>query len=702
MKPQGLEQQLAQARALHTSGDHVAAARLLKRLYKSQANAPQLLSVYGCFLKDIGCPAQAASLLERLVQLAPGTASHWLDLGSARQDSGCLEGALEAYRQAIAIDPSRWEVYLNLAFLLEVRADYAQAENFYRYAIRLKPDCVPAWSGLGETCLRLRRPSDAIPCFAEALNLAPSAELYCNLAQAQLLCRQYAGAAESARKATALHPRFALAHAHEARATMLQSRFVEAQRIFEIALEADANCASAMVGLANVHSILCNWEKSVYWFMRTLEGGSDSNQAVVHSSLLFTLTNMPSISSERLLEEHERWAALYGPPPVVATPVVPKSVVPEAGDAERKLRVGFVSGDFRVHSVRSFIAPILRGLDRGQFEVICYSTFAGADSATSELRALTDGWRDVARLTDDELAEQIESDRVDILVDLSGHTVGNRLLAFARKPAPVQVTYLGYANTTGLRAVDYWITDGVLHPAEMLHRTTEQIWRLPRCWTAYEPPAGAPEVADRDGTEPLTFVSFNHMWKLTSESLRLWRGVLDATPESKLLLKARGLNGDGERALIMERLAEAGIGAGRVTLLGDVESQREHLDLYRLADIALDPTPYSGGTTTAEALWMGVPVITLPGERMASRMSASMLDAAGLGEFIAKDENDFVRLAMELGRDGAKRSQLRKELRPRMAASPLCDGPGLARAMGEAFREMWKASLEPALVRAAI
>jgi predicted O-linked N-acetylglucosamine transferase (SPINDLY family) len=277
------------------------------------------------------------------------------------------------------------------------------------------------------------------------------------------------------------------------------------------------------------------------------------------------------------------------------------------------------------------------------------------------------------------------------LLDLSGHTSGNRLPVFLRKPAPVQATYLGYSDTTGLPTMDYWITDWVLHPSDTQHLSSERIWRLPRCWIIYEPPANAPDVADRGTGGPITFIASNALQKVGPESIALWAKVLAAVPDSKLILKARNMSGAGEQAIVAERLSAAGVPAERVTLMGQVQTRREYLQLYSHADIALDTAPYSGGTTTAEALWMGVPVVTLRGERMVSRMSASLLSSAGLEELIARDADDYVGIAAGLAKDAPRRAYLRTELRPRLAASPLCDGPGLAEHFGHALRQMWVA-----------
>jgi predicted O-linked N-acetylglucosamine transferase (SPINDLY family) len=527
----------------------------------------------------------------------------------------------------------------------------------------------------------MRRFDESASCFQEALRLRPTAELYTDLAQVLILCRRFDAALEAAETAIRLNPRMALAHCHRGTVLRHGGALMAAQRAFESALAVDADCSPALEKLAAVATQLCEWEQAIACFIRVLELKPDS--PAVHSALLFTLSISGSVSAGRVLEEHQRWAEMHGAR-------LPRFRHDSAGqDAARVLRIGFVSGDFRRHPVRFFIAPILRDLDRTQFQVVCYSNCANPDSATDELRAFADEWRDIASLSDTDAAEKIRTDRIDILVDLSGHTTANRLLVLERKPAPVQVTYLGYPNTTGLSSIDYWLTDEVLHPSETSHATSERIWRLSRCWVIYEPPPNAPQPA-RDGpSDEVTFGSFNALQKLGGDSVRLWARVLTAIPGSKLLIKAGGLGGPAEQALLYDRFAATGVSSDRLTLMGQVPSDGEHLALYGRVDVALDTTPFSGGTTTAEALWMGVPVVTLPGELMMSRMSASMLHSAGLDGLIARDEDQFVAIAAELARDAGHRSELRQTLRSGVARSPLCDGRDLASEAGAAFRQMW-------------
>ena len=340
-----------------------------------------------------------------------------------------------------------------------------------------------------------------------------------------------------------------------------------------------------------------------------------------------------------------------------------------------------------------FLEPILSTHDRVEFESVCYSDVKQPDAVTGRLRALAGEWRDIRGRSDDQVAELVRRDRIDILVDLAGHTAGNRLLVFARKPAPVQVTYLGYPNTTGLTSIDYRITDECADPtgaADRLH--TEKLVRLKNGFLCYLPPEESPEVSPtpvlRNGT--VTFGSFNQLPKLSNEVVRIWAATLSRVPGSRLLLKAHGFSNEETRSRFRERFAEHGITPDRLELRCDVPSTRSHLELYGEVDVALDPFPYNGTTTTCEALWMGVPVIAWAGPTHRARVGVSLLTGLGLAEWIAESRERYVELAVELAGDPARLDRIRHGLRDRMRQAPLMDGAGFTRGLEQAYREMWR------------
>ena len=360
-------------------------------------------------------------------------------------------------------------------------------------------------------------------------------------------------------------------------------------------------------------------------------------------------------------------------------------------DSERRLRVGYVSADFFTHPAAYFFEPLLAAHDRTNLEIFCYSAGARSDETTNRLREIAGAWRSIVGMNDETVARIIEADAIDILVDLSGHTAGNRLLVFARKPAPVQATYLGSLTTTGLTAIDYKLTDRFLTPDGTAERFSEELVRLPHCFVCYQPPHGAPPVAALPSSKGgrVTFGSFNNLTKVMPEVVALWSRILRALPETKIILKDRTLADPAQCARYLGLFAENGVEAGRVELLPRT-TMADYLAVYDRVDIAFDPFPYNGCTTTCDALWMGVPVITLAGAMSYSRFGVSLLSNLGLDELIAATPDKYVEKAVALANDRKRLMVLRSELRSRMAASPLCDAKAFAKGIEEAYRRMWR------------
>ena len=360
--------------------------------------------------------------------------------------------------------------------------------------------------------------------------------------------------------------------------------------------------------------------------------------------------------------------------------------------------MGYVSPDFVNHAVAYFFEPVLAAHDRVCFEVFCYSDVRVPDKVTARLRALSGQWREIAGKTDEQVAALVREDGIDILVDLAGHTARNRLLVFARRPAPVQVTWLGYPNTTGMDAIDYRLTDLVSDPAGAEVRHSEKLVRLPRNFSCYRPSDESPAVGPLPAATAghITFGCFNHLAKLTPPTLDLWAKVLRDQPASRLLIKSHGL-ADAETAnRVRGEFTARGIEAARIECNGEELSVPRHLGLYNRVDVAFDSAPYNGTTTTCEALWMGVPVLTLAGETHVSRVGASLLTHLGAPEWIAATPADFVAKCRTLTSDLARLSALRAGLRERMRASPLCDAAGFTRDLETRRRCSQAARCEPA------
>jgi protein O-GlcNAc transferase len=404
------------------------------------------------------------------------------------------------------------------------------------------------------------------------------------------------------------------------------------------------------------------------------------------SNLLFCLNYDDKLTNAELLAAHREWDERYG-----HEVPRPTSYANERAPG-RRLKIGYVSPDFRAHSVAYFLEPLLKAHDHQAVEVFCYAEVARADRVTEYLRGFADHWLITVGLSDDELTERIRGDGIDILVDVAGHTADNRLRVFARKPAPVQATWLGYPNTTGLSAIDYRIVDAVTDPPGQADAwASEKLLRLDGGFICYgglegaAPPAPPPCLT----TGHVTFGSFNNPGKISNATMDAWASLLERLPDARLLLKGKSFTDPTACALYRARLAERGVAAERVELMATVPSAAAHLAVYDRVDVALDPFPHNGTTTTCEALWMGVPVVTLRGDRHAGRVGASLLGQIGLTDLLANSVEEYIEIAAALANDRSRLADLRRSLRPRMEASPLCDSRAFARKMEAAFRSMW-------------
>jgi protein O-GlcNAc transferase len=424
-------------------------------------------------------------------------------------------------------------------------------------------------------------------------------------------------------------------------------------------------------------------EEAVGWFRRAADLQPDDPE--IRARLCFAMTSA-GVSPDETFAEH----LLYGRLIVARAPRLP---APEARPARgRRLRVAFLSPDLREHPVGRFVEPLLRGLDRSRFEVVCYDVGFDPDEMTNRLRSCCDGWVEAMHLADADLARRIRADGVDILIDLAGLTGNTRVGVLASRPAPLGATYLGYPNTTGIPGVDVRFVDSTTDPEGTDHFASERLVRLPGCMICFTPDAalGGNHLPVRAAHEPVTFGSFNNPTKLTGTTLSLWREVLGAVPGSRLALKGKGFDDPRCRSAFARRLAGAGIDLARVVFLTYAPKHEAHLRAYGEIDIALDTFPYTGTTTTCEALWMGVPVVTLAGRTHASRVSASILSAAGCPQWVAGSDLEYVRLAAQLAATASGLRTGRAALRARVASSPLADASGFARAFGDALMDEWE------------
>ena len=472
----------------------------------------------------------------------------------------------------------------------------------------------------------------------------------------------------------------------QAEAAAANGRLNAALELYKTAIEKNPESVDAWLGAAAVLVDLWALGDAVAAYERALELAPKSN--VIFSALLFHRHYDTPVDARRLFELHRE----YGMRMDNSFPRAPAKSEGRV-DLQRRLRIGYVSPNLSRHSVGYFIEPVIRSHNRREFEVYCYYNHALADDATGRMREAADGWRDVAGIDDESLARMVHEDKIDILVDLAGHSKGNRLGAFARCHAPLQFTWLGYPDTTGLATIGYRITDNTADPAPAADlKHTEQLARIDGCFLCYEPPADAPAIKKRAADSVVTFGSFNNVAKINRPLLELWAKILTAVPDSRLMLKCAPLNFPDTVDRLTEALEECGIEPSRVELRGWTSGRDQHLDAYAEIDIALDTFPYNGTTTTCEALWMGVPVVTLAGEVHMSRVGASLLHCAGLDDLVAQDEAQYVRIAAALAGDVERREGLRSGLRARLLGSSLLDHAGFTRKLESVYRAAWARS----------
>jgi len=414
--------------------------------------------------------------------------------------------------------------------------------------------------------------------------------------------------------------------------------------------------------------------------------GLKPGEARLHSNVVYAALFHPGYDPAALREECARWERRHGE--ALEGSIRPHANAPDPG---RRLKVGYVSPDFSRHVICHFLVPLLEAHDHAGFEIYCYASVRRPDGITERMKRSADVWREVLGVGDEALAERIRGDGIDVLVDLTQHMAENRLPVFARKPAPVQVAWLGYPGSTGLRAMDCRLTDAQMEPeGAAWAESVEEAVRLPDSWFCFDPidefpePGGLP--ARRAGQ--VTFGCLNNFCKVNDAVLERWAVVLRAVEASRLLLRCPE---GSAQARVREFFAARGVASERLELVAWTATRADFLGLFERMDLALDPFPYNGGTTTCEALWMGIPVLTRPGEGSVSRIGLSILLACGMPEFVAHSEEEYVQLAVSLAGDLPRLAQLRATLRARMKASPFMDAPRFARNVEHAYRQMWRA-----------
>jgi protein O-GlcNAc transferase len=640
---------VAEAIDRHRAGQITEAFELYREALTADPEHPDALHLLGLLASQCGDLETAELLLREAARIRPGSAEFHGDLGATLLAAGRPADALASLQRATALDPEYADAHTNLGTAFHVLGAYPEAVASFERALALRPDAAEAHNNLGTTLRAQGKLAEAIAHYWVALGFrADYPQAQNNLGNALWERGELDAAITCFQRALALHPEYPEAFNNLGNALRDAGQLSRALVAYRCALELRPDYASA------------------------------------HSNLIFALDLDPAVSSADAHAERRRWNEQHarrlgaGPAPH-----------DNDRDPERPLRIGYVSADFRRHSAAAVFGPVLHHHDRGAFETVCYSGVGRPDEVTARFRESATTWHPIVGLSDEALAARVRAHRVDILVDLSAHSAGHRLLAFARRPAPVQVTAWGHAHGTGLDAMDYLFADAVTVPAATRRDFSETVVDLP-CTVCFDPPA-APEVSPLPALRGggVTFGCLNRLAKVTDDALDLWAVILRAAPGNRLLLKDPALDAPNVRERLVAFFGARGVAADRLVLLGGTP-HREHLAAFGRVDLALDPFPHGGGVTALEGLWMGVPMVTLAGERVASRLGAAFLSLLGLEELVAGSPRAYAEIAVRAAAEIERLAPVRAALRARLAASPLCDHRAYCAAVERAYRAMWR------------
>ena len=598
---------------------------------------------------EIGAYDEVVEIAKAWSESDPQSTDALVAEGQAYLGAGNLDAAGHVLIKAVNSAPENPNAQFNLGLWFQKTGRLNDAESAYRAATSVHSSSSQAWNNLGNVLDETGRPDEAITAFRTALSIQPD---------------------------------FSSAHNNLGAALAGQGQYVAASKSYEKAIEADPKNFAARVNLGVASLEQGDVQKSVSIFddvLREDPGNLDAAHNRLYAKIYFE--DDPAI----IVAEHDRWGRSVSSDNLVQI----EELVPE-----KCLRVGYVSPDFRRHSVSFFAEPLLKGHRDHNVEVFCYSDSSRTDDMTKRLEKLADNWRNVQGQDDNAVAQMIRNDRIDILVDLAGHTTGNRLSVFAGRAAPIQVTALGYPATTGVAAMDYRLCDAVTDPSPASDAwSTETLLRLSGGLHCFQPPefAGACDDPPVMKNGFVTFGSFNKLAKVSPFTIKLWADVLKAVPDSRLLLKSKPLAEKETQDRVCRDFEECGIAPERLELMGWIGGDHDHLEAYNKVDIALDTFPYNGTTTTCEALWMGVPVVTLAGKGHAARVGASILTQVGMQDLIVSDSAQYVVSVREIVNDIEKLKSIRQSLRARMKESSLCDWQRYGVSIDAAYRTAWSA-----------
>lgn len=632
---------------------------------------------------------QGLASYDKAISIYPEYAAVWFNRGDILTELQQYEQALASYEKAISIQPEYAAVWFNRGIAFTELKQYEHALVSYDRAIFIKSDYAEVWSNRGNILTELQQYEQAISSYDKSIEFNPDyAEVWFNRANTFTELKKFDQALASYDNAIAIKPNFAHAWANRGIALRKLKQYEKALASYDKAIELKPDYAEGWANRGNALFAICQFEQGEASLREAIR--IDPNFQTAHNNLLLNLNYSVSFNPINVLED----AKYYGS--IVTQKTTPKFTQWSTPRATEKLRIGFVSGDLRNHSVGYFIEGLITNLDKTQFEIYAFPTLSTKDDLTNRLLPFIAEWIPIYGKSDSDAAAVIHQKGIHVLIDLSGHSERNRLAVFSYKPAPIQVSWLGLPMTTGVPEMDYVLGDPYALPQEFENQFTEAVWRLPESYLCFTPPDSSVEVGALPALSNgyLTFTSFNNLSKMNNKVVEVWSNILKALPTAKLLLKTKQLSDPSVSLQTKERFSNYGVNADRLLFKTILDDRDEHLATYNEVDIALDTFPYPGVTTSVEANWMGVPVLALKGNTFLSATATSIANNAGLGNWVASDTEDYVDKAIEFASNLDRLALLRSSLRNRVLDSSLFDSPRFAKNFGDALCGMWSRHLE--------
>jgi protein O-GlcNAc transferase len=678
-----------EAFAFHQSGDLEQAEKHYRQLIQQYgSHAPSLCNL-GVILVRAGKIEEAEQQYQLALATTPNYPDAHYNLGNLYRNVGKFGPAAENYQACIQKNPKHGAAAFNLGLIFSQFGDMSSAVECFRLTSNLEPQNADAHARLGDALVRVGKPAEGVLAFRKAVALKPNdhRHLY-NLGLGLANIGNTEEAGETISKALKLQPNYAEAHNALGLNLEAQGRKDDAIFHYQKAVELKPDLADGWSNLGTSLSEQGRADDAIQCLRESLRHRPNAPQ--IHSNLLLLLNYSSNVSTAEVAKEHSDWATRFAP----NVPSAPR--IPAPHDPMRKMRIAYISGDFRQHTVSGFIETLMKHHDRSKVEVFCYANVLRPDDTTEKFRKLADKFLMIGGMPDAYVFDQMRQDNIDVLIDLSGHTAGNRMQLLAERPAPLQCTLFGYPNTTGLVAVDYRITDGFSDPEDLTERLyAERLLRMPEVAWCYTPPAfDIPVTPLPCLTHPkktFTFGCLNNAAKISEACLSTWIKLLQAIPGTRLILLGGQSNAGAKR--LADLFTKGGVLKDRVEVLPRLEKQK-YFEAYQQFDISLDPFPYNGGVTTGDSLWMGVPVLGLAGQSYVSRQGLMANATLGLADFVADTPETLIQLARQWTKSRDELAEIRADLRPRLLSSALADGPRYVRHLEMVIREAWANRLD--------